>query len=225
LEKAGLKQGRVLYSDVLPWHPAYVDNVTKDTADLNKAKDVLSGAGYSGIGTKLLDKSGTPITPLRLLYISPNPANNEIAQNIKQAYTGLGISLELVGVDFNTYSRVLNGTATNPLAYDLWLGSWQTDYDPENFGEVWQNVPELNSGAYKNEKLTQLYASALVESDVAKRNGFLAQVQQVEAEELPYIYLYAQYELLVVNKKVAGVAQTLGGAAYSLYTDWYLPKP
>jgi peptide/nickel transport system substrate-binding protein len=203
----------------------YADNITKFVVDPNKAKDLLSGAGYTGIGTKLVDKSGAAVNSLRLLYVSPNAANTEIAQNLKQAYAGLGVSVELVGVDFNTYSRVLNGTAINPPAYDLWLGSWQTDYDPENFGEIWQNVPELNSGAYKNDKLSQLYVAALSESDTGKRAGIMAQIQQTEADDLPYIYLYAQYELLAVNKRVAGVAQTLGGAAYSLYSDWYLPKP
>jgi peptide/nickel transport system substrate-binding protein len=108
--------------------------------------------------------------------------------------------------------------------YDLFISGWQTGLDPENFGDIWQNVPELNNGAYRNDKLLEAYNSALREPDAAKRKGLLAQTQQIEADDLPYVFLYAEYDWLTVNNRVQGIAQTYLGPSYNLYTDWYLAK-
>jgi peptide/nickel transport system substrate-binding protein len=134
----------------------------------------------------------------------------------------LGINLELQELDFSSFVKLLQNPNSN---YDLFLGGWQTDYDPENFGEIWANVPELNSGAYRNDKLLDLYRMAQLEQAVEKRKTLMAQIQQIESIDLPYIYLYAELGSIVINKRVGGVAQTYSGVSANLYTDWYLLNP
>ncbi|MEI7556921.1 ABC transporter substrate-binding protein [Candidatus Chlorohelix sp.] len=214
--------GRLQYSDVLPWHPYYQEPSQKFAYEPNKAFDLLKAAGYNASSTKLIAPNGTDVSTLKLAYNAPSPVYSSFAQSLKQSYKQLGINLELQEFDFSSYVKLLQNPNSN---YDLFLGGWQTDYDPENFGEIWANVPDLNSGAYRNDKLLDLYRTARLEQDADKRKVLIAQIQQIEAIDLPYIYLYAELGTIVINKRVGGVAQTYGGVSANLYTDWYLLKP
>ncbi|NWJ44250.1 MAG: ABC transporter substrate-binding protein [Chloroflexi bacterium] len=222
LATTGAGLGRLQYSDVLPWHPFYQEPSQKFAYDSTKALDLLKVAGYNASGTKLVTPNGTDLSTLRLAFNAPSPVYSSFAQSLKQSYKQLGINLELQELDFSSFVKLLQNPNSN---YDLFLGGWQTDYDPENFGEIWANVPELNNGAYRNDKLLDLYRMAQLEQDSGKRKALMAQIQQIESTDLPYIYLYAELGSIVINKRVGGIAQTYVGVSANLYTDWYLLNP
>jgi peptide/nickel transport system substrate-binding protein len=221
LAKNGSGLGRLMYSSISPWHPYYQDSVPKFAYDTGKATEFLRNAGYTISGSKLLNQNRAEIPVLKLIYEAPSPVYSAIAQNLKQSYAALGLTLEIEAVDFTAYQRLLV-SGTN---YDLFLGGWNTDYDPENLGEIWQNVPALNFGAYRNDRLIDLYRNAKREPDFEKRRVLMAQVQQIEADELPYIYLFVEYGRASVNRRIAGVSQTYDGVGARLFTDWYILKP
>ena len=53
---------------VVPGQPGYQDNVSQmypDNGDLAKAKQILTSAGYTGVGTALVDPSGAHRAPGR----------------------------------------------------------------------------------------------------------------------------------------------------------------
>jgi peptide/nickel transport system substrate-binding protein len=219
LDKFGFGLGQVSNSEVPVWHPYYYDNTEKYAFNLAKAKEILQKAGYSLQNGQLLAKNNQPLPPLRLVYNTPSQLREGIAETIRQNYAALGIRLKVQTFSHNDYVDFLT---TDNSGYDLFIGGWQTDFDPENFGEVWRNVPELNNGAYRNEKVFNLYSSALAEPDSTKRRVLLAQVQQLQAQELPYIFLFAGQGWLNVNKRIGGIKPTLLGVTYNLYTDWYI---
>lgn len=221
LNRAGPKVGQLTQSSVAPWLPQVAGNLARYDFDLNKAKDALKNAGYSGIGTKLVDSKGAVVPTLRIVYTTPSLLHEDIAQSLRQNLTALGLGVELQGMDFSNYVKLIGSDQSN---YDLFISGWQTDLDPENFADIWQNVPELNNGAYRNDKLLELYNTALREADAAKRKNLIAQTQQIEADDLPYVFLYAEYDWLTINKRVQGVAQTFLGPSYNLYTDWYVSR-
>jgi peptide/nickel transport system substrate-binding protein len=221
IDKLAFGLGRPLYSDVVPWHPFFVPNVPRYDFNLEVAQRLLKEAGYTIKDNKLVSQSGTPVPILKLIYNSPSPLREGIAKQLKQAYATLGVQLDILALDSGSYVKLITNPASD---YDLFLGGWTTDLDPEQFGEVWQSVPELNNGAYGNEKLTNLYDQTQKEVDTVKRKDLMAQIQRLEAEEQPYIYLYAQLGWLNVSKKVAGFTTTLKGPSANLYTDWFVIK-
>jgi peptide/nickel transport system substrate-binding protein len=206
---------------VIPWHPFFVPNVPRYDFNVELAQRLLKEAGYTIKENKLVSRNGTPLPTLKLIYNSPSPLREGIAKLLKQAYATLGVQLDIMALDSGSYVKFITNSGSD---YDLFLGGWTTDLDPEQFGDVWQSVPELNNGAYGNENLTNLYEQAQKEVDTVKRKDLMAQIQRIEAEEQPYIYLYAQLGWVNVSKKVAGFTTTLKGPTGNLYTDWFVIK-
>jgi len=221
IDKLAAGLGRPLYSDVVPWHPYFVPNLPRYDFNPEIAQRILKDAGYSLREGRLFSPSGTAIAPLKLVYNAPSPLRESIAGLLKQAYGTLGLQLEVQNFDYAEYLKFITNPASD---YDLFLGGWSSDLDPEQFGDIWKNVPGLNNGAYGSEKLTNLYEAAQREPDILKRKDLMAQVQKLETEELPYIYLYAGLGWLNVSKKVAGFSTSSSGPAANLYTDWFVVK-
>lgn len=219
LDKHGYGLGQIINSEVAVWHPYYYDNTEKYSFNIEKAKDILQKAGYSVQNGQPLSKNGQPVPPLRLVYNSPSKLREGIVEVLRQNFALLGVSLKVQSLSYTDYLKFLTNENSE---YDLFIGGWQSDLDPENFGEVWRNVPELNNGAYRNDKVTSLYVSALGEPDSVKRRMLMAQVQQIQAQDLPYIFLFAENGWLNVNKRIGGVKTTLLGVAYNNYVDWYI---
>lgn len=221
IEKLASGLGRPLYSDVVSWHPYFVPNVPRYDFNPSEAQKVLREAQYYLSADRLTAKTATALPNLKLVYNGPSALREGIANLIKQSFGTLGITVETSVLDYNNYQSFLTNPASD---YDLFLGGWTTDLDPEQFGTVWQNIPQLNNGSFGNEKLTNLYSAAQKEPDAAKRKDLMAQVQRLEAEELPYLYLYAQLGWLNVNKRIAGFTTTPLGPTANLYTDWFAVK-
>ncbi|MEI6045335.1 MAG: ABC transporter substrate-binding protein, partial [Chloroflexota bacterium] len=219
IDKLAFGLGRPLYSDVAPWQPYFVPNLPRYDFNPNLAQRLLKEVGYTLKDDKLVSPNGTPLPTLKLVYNSPSPLREGIANLLKQSYGTLGIQLQVIALDSSSYVKFITNPASD---YDLFLGGWTTDLDPEQFGEVWQKIPELNNGAYGNEKLTNLYEQVQKEVDSVKRKDLMAQIQRLEAEEQPYIYLYAQLDWLNVSKRVAGFTTNSIGPAGNLYTDWFV---
>jgi peptide/nickel transport system substrate-binding protein len=221
IDKLAFGLGRPLYSDVVPWHPYFVPDVPRYDFSPEQAQKLLQDAGYKTVEGKLYNKSGASLTTLKLVYNAPSQLREGIAKQLAQAYGTLGIQIEISGLDYSSYVKLITSQNGD---YDLFLGGWTTDQDPEQFGDMWNNIPELNSGAYGSEKLTGLYSQARKEPDVRKRKDLMGQIQKFEAEELPYIYLYAELSTMTASKKVAGFSTNLKGPAGNLYTDWFMVK-
>ncbi len=220
LEKQAFGLGRTLNSSISPWHPAFNPATARYELNLDKARDLLRQGGYILKDGKLLDKAGKAIT-LKLIYNAPSPLYDGLANTLKANFATLGVTVELRNFDFYSFGRFL---ASPEADYDLFLSGWTADYSPENFGEVWRGGPDLNSGGYENSRLVDMYAKASSELDVTRRKDWLAQVQSIEAEELPYLFLYAEQGRLIANKRLAGFAPGLLGPEQSLYTDWFAIK-
>src|SRR6201999_3566187 len=60
---------------VVPGQPGYQDNVSAmypESGDLNKAKQILTTAGYKGVGTALVDPSGKAVPAFSMRYTVGN---------------------------------------------------------------------------------------------------------------------------------------------------------
>jgi peptide/nickel transport system substrate-binding protein len=221
LDKQGSGLGRQLNSSLSPWHPAFNPNTARYNLNLAKAQELLKQAGYIQQNNRLTTKAGKPIGPLKLIYNSPSPLYEGLANTLKTNFASLGIVVELRNFDYENYQKFL---ASPNADFDIFLSGWRADYSPENFVDVWHAVPNLNSGSYQNSRLLDMYTKAKNEPDTARRKEWLDQAQAIEAEELPYIFLYAEEGRLVVNKRLAGFTPGLLGPEQNRYTDWFASK-
>jgi ABC-type transport system substrate-binding protein len=216
----GEGRGTPQYSDVPPGHPAYTDEVEKYDGGLEKGKLFLKQAGYNWRESdgRLLDPQGNETPELTLLYNQEGQTRGRLAAYFQQKLGMLGVAVRLVAVDYLSY---LNRLKQPPYDYDLFLGGWKPDSpDMARFGQNWKN----SFTGYNNPELTTLYQKAAHEPDKAAQKQLLTQIQQLEARELPYLYLYAEQGYLGALLPVGGIEESHLGPDAEGYTNWYI-KP
>ena len=161
------------YSLLMPWMDVYSDAAPKYQYDPEKAKALLTEAGYpDGFTLKVLGTSAQGVTEQQQFEI------DYLSQ--------VGINMELELVDTPTYNQRRNSgdfmmsgrllPAVNP---DMILFSY---LHPDN------TAPKgLNGARYNNPELTGTLEAARAEADPAKRLELYAKAQDIAMTDLPYI--------------------------------------
>jgi peptide/nickel transport system substrate-binding protein len=125
-----------------------------------------------------------------------------LAAVLQQQLREVGIALDIRTFEFATFfSDVTRGE------YQLhslrWVGG---NEDPDIFEYVFHSSRITPLGAnrtyYSNPRADALIDQARSELDPAKRKVFYAELQQILAEDLPYIDLWYQDNVLVQTKRV-----------------------
>ena len=81
----------------VPGQPGYQDNVTstgQGSGDVAKAKDILTQAGYTGVGTDLKTKAGESVT-FRCTYSEGNSNRQTECETVQNTLKQLGITITL----------------------------------------------------------------------------------------------------------------------------------
>jgi len=105
----------------VPGQPGYQDNVTatgQGSGDVDKAKQILTDAGYTGVGTALKNKAGKTVT-FRCTYSLGNTNRQEICTLVQAAMKSLGINVTLK----TTPDLGELGTGNYDLIVFAWVGA------------------------------------------------------------------------------------------------------
>ncbi len=214
----GEGRGTPMYSDVPPGHPAFTDKVEKYGGGLEQARTFLKEGGYSWSDTdgRLLNRQGQEIAELTLVYNMESQTREQMANYFKQQLGKLGVVVRIVSLDYLSYVNLLKQT---PYDYDLFLGGWKaTSPDVAQFGQNWKN----NFSGYTSRELTDLYDKAAHQPEKNARFNLLGQIQQLEAKELPYLYLYAEQGYVGALFQVGGIEEHPLGPFAEQFSDWYV---
>ncbi|WP_150462199.1 ABC transporter substrate-binding protein [Nesterenkonia ebinurensis] len=147
--------------------------------DPDRARELLEEAGYG--------EGELEITVNQSQGRSPDDA--DMAQAVAGMLEEVGIEAQLNLMEASQYVDSRNNGEFNDLLHGMWnntfydgsfsLGHFHSDYHPEAFG-------------YDNPEVDELLEAAAVNMDEEEREEQYQQVQEIVAEELPYIYLYQQ---------------------------------
>lgn len=153
-------------------NPYRVDDVELPQYDPEQAQELLD---------EYADENGEPLT----FSISTYEGNREAAE-LYQAqlaeFDNLEVDLELVAA--NEYPATLAGGSFDVAFYPFTFG------DPvDSFRANLTTDGELNFGKYSNPELDELVAEASAAAEVEERAGIFADVQQIVAEDVPYVFL------------------------------------
>ena len=189
-------QAKPAYSILPPEHWAYDGDVTRYPYDPAKARQILDDAGYrakDGVRFRITMKT------------SSDDATRLMAAVLQQQLREVGIGLDIRTFEFATFfSDITKG------AYQMysmrWIGGNQ---DPDIFEYVFDSgsfpPKRANRTFYSNPRVDALIREGRTTLDQEKRKAIYAEVQQIVADELPYINLWYLDNVLVHTRRVKGI--------------------
>ncbi|MFA5338153.1 MAG: peptide-binding protein, partial [Candidatus Omnitrophota bacterium] len=82
---------------------------------------------------------------------------------------------------------------------------------------------ELNFVSFTNPEVDGLLEKGRRTFDIEKRKQAYFRIQEIIAEELPYIFLYVPDSLPIVSSRFKGIKPAPIGIGYNI-EEWYVPK-
>lgn len=179
-------------------HWARATNLPTYPYDPAKAKQLLDEAGFK-------DPDGDGPQPrFKLVFkTSQDTEANLRAQMIQQMLKEVGIQLEIQTSEFGTFlDDVAKGN------FQMFSLSRNGIQDPDFYYVIFhsKNVPPegQNRGYYNNPRVDQLISEGRATFDRNKRKQIYAEIQRIVQEDLPYVSLYHQVNVAVMDKGLEG---------------------
>lgn len=177
---------------------AYDPHVEQYSFDPAKARQLLEDAGYNlnnGVRFHLTMKTST------------EESSRAMAAVFQQQLRDVGIALDIRSFEFATFfSDVIHGEFQ---VYSLrWVGG---NEDPDMFQYVFHSAGGANRQFYRNPRVDALIDKARIEPDQNARREDYAEIQQILAEDLPYINLWYFDNVMVYSKRVRGLTLNPSG--------------
>jgi peptide/nickel transport system substrate-binding protein len=179
-------------------------NVQKYEYDPAKARDMLEAAGWKAGANGMRELDGKPIK-LRILFgPNTNKVREQVATVLQQWLRDVGVDSEIQSFEWGAYLSTLK---TPPFDFDLFLGAWSSTIEPHWMNQIWRedSIPDLNSVAYVNKKVEDLFEQAVHEFDTEKRKQLYGQIQKQIADDAPYIFTTFTMAYEPVNKRIGGI--------------------
>lgn len=207
-------QVRPAYSVLPPQHWAYDPDVARYPYNPGEARKLLDEAGYkttNGARFHLTMKTTT------------EESTRLLAAVLQQQLREVGIELDIRSFEFATFfSDVTKG------AYQLhslrWVGG---NLDPDIFDYIFSTksfAPKrANRTFYSNSKVDALIEQSRSTLDQQQRKVLFDQIQQLVAEDLPYINLWYYDNIIVHSRRVHGIELNASGNYDFLRTAELVP--
>ncbi len=182
-----------------PEHWAGTPQLSGYKRDLNQAKILLLELGY--------DENN----PLKIIYkTSNNPFRIRLATVIQHQLKQVGIELAIQSYDWGTfYGDIKSGH------FQMYSLSWVGLKLPDIFRYVFHSdsvPPEgANRGRYSDQQVDSLIEMAEAEPDQSKQAGYYRKIQELLLDQLPYVPLWYEDNVLVERKNLEGYELAVDG--------------
>ena len=205
-----------------PYKPgtwAYNPNVRKYPHDPARAKALLAEAGWKEKDGVLV-KDGQPFE-FTVLTNAGNDARAKTAAILQQNLAEVGIRIKIRTVEWAAFINEF----IDKRKFDAVLLGWNITPDPDQF-DIWHSSKtgpkELNHVGFANPEVDRLLDEGRSTFDLEKRKKAYFRIQEILAEEQPYVFLYVPEALPVVHNRFRGIAPAPAGITYN-FVKWYVP--
>ncbi len=205
-----------------PYKPgtwAYNPNVRKYPHDPERSKALLAEAGWKekdGVHVK----DGQPFE-FTVLTNAGNEARAKTAAILQQNLAEVGIRMKIRTVEWAAFINEF----IDKRKFDAVILGWNITPDPDQF-DIWHSSKtgpkELNHIGFSNPEVDRLLDEGRGTFDLEKRKMAYFRIQEVLAEEQPYVFLFVPEALPVVNNRFRGIMTAPAGITYN-FIKWYVP--
>ncbi|MHB8909147.1 MAG: peptide-binding protein [Syntrophales bacterium] len=208
-----------------PYKPgtwAYNPNVRVYPYDPAKAKALLAEAGWADAnGDGIIEKGGRPFE-FELITNQGNEVRAKCAEIIQRRLAEVGIRMKIRVVEWAAFVNDF----INKRKFDATILGWTIPMEPDLY-DVWHSTKtgpqELNFISYKNEEVDALIVKARETFDQKLRKQCYDRIQEILADEQPYLFLYVPDALPIIHARFRGVEVAPLGIAWN-FIKWYVPK-
>ena len=200
----------------------YNPDVKKYEYDPEKAKQLLKEAGWTDTDRDgVLDKNGIPFK----FTIRTNMGNNlrkNTATIIQWRLEKIGIKVEIEALEWSTFVNEF----IDKRRFEAVILGWSIGLDPDQY-DIWHSSKtkekEFNFVSYNNLEVDELLEKGRRTFDIKERKKIYFRIQEILADELPYIFLYVPDATPVVHARFKGIKPSPIGITYNL-PKWHVPK-
>lgn len=217
-----LGQATVATSNLSPAIEAFYNpDVTLYEYNPDKAKELLEGAGWVEGGDGIREKDGVKAAFTMMVFQGDTQRRPE-AEVAQQWWKDIGVDCSL---QEGVTSEILGGLRAGD--YDAGLFNWVyggTSGDPDSRDTLVTGGAN-NFFQYSNAEVDELMLNGIKEQDQEKRVAMYKRIQEIIADEVPFIFLLNLMNVSFFNKRVKGLPETALNAdniypkAYQLWID------
>jgi len=200
----------------------YNPNVNKYDYDPNKAKALLSEAGWKDInGDGILEKGGKNFQ-FTILTNQGNDVRQKCAEIIQRRLKETGIDVKIRIVEWATFIKEF----INKRTFEAVILGWTIPQDPDLY-DIWHSSKtkpdELNFITYKNTEVDELLEKGRRTFKQEERKRSYDRIQEILSEEQPYTFLFVPDALPIIHARFRGIEPAPAGINYN-FIKWYVPK-
>jgi peptide/nickel transport system substrate-binding protein len=200
----------------------YNPNVKKYEYNPDKARALLAEAGWRDTdGDGLLDKDGRPFE-FTILTNMGNPLRMKTATIIQWRLAMIGIRVNIRALEWSTFINEF----IDKRRFEVVVLGWGIGLDPDQY-DIWYSgkvkEKEFNFVSYSNPEVDELLERGRRTFDINERKKAYFRIQEILADELPYIFLYVPEALQIVSSRFHGIEPAPIGIGYNI-NKWYVPK-
>lgn len=208
-----------------PYKPgtwAYNPNVKRYPYDPVKARLLLQEAGWRDTdGDGMLDQNGIPFR-FTILTNQGNDIRARTAEIIQRRLKEVGIDVKIRIVEWAAFIKEF----IEKKRFEATILGWTITQDPDIY-DVWHSSKrrpgELNFISFQDAEVDALLEKGRHTFDQEERRKAYWRIQEILAEEQPYVFLYVPDALPVVQARFKGIEPAAAGISYNLI-EWYVPK-
>lgn len=190
--------------------------------DTEKALAAFAEAGYTLQDGQLVDANGEQLT-LKLAYgPNTNKVRELMAVVVQDMLSEVGINVEVQALEWASFLEAIQSAEPD---WDMFISGWRATIEPHIMYTIWaeESIPTLNSVAYVNKEVEQLFQEGGATYDTEVRTQKYQEAQRIIAEEAPYIFLFYNKSWSGQNNRIQGIEPTALGIGWNS-EDWYIEQ-
>ena len=179
-----------------PGHSVYNPGIQVDVYDPAAANALLDGAGYADAdGDGVREYDGQPMS-FEIITNASDSLRLRIAELTVEMLAAIGIETEVLPVDTAVWENAVwpGFDVNNGRNYQIAMWGWSPPVQADPLRLPWLVHSALDRGflnltGYANAEMDELSEALAVEPDPAQRKAILGRMQEIIAEDLPFVLL------------------------------------
>jgi peptide/nickel transport system substrate-binding protein len=206
--------------------PAMGDFYTADVAeypyDPERAAALLDEAGWVLGDSGMREKDGEPLSFV-ITVITGDQARRPEAEVVQSYLLELGVDVQIEEAPVAT---ILEQMPTGDMDASLFNWTYGGDGGDPDASTVLASDAVNNFSQFQNERVDELLTQGLVELDPAERAAIYHEIQQIVAEEVPFLYMMFWDWFTHFNPRVKGLPESAQEASmiYATAYQWWIEE-